>query len=79
MITGDSEFKKQKMRNLPKLFKSEKARNKARRVWAEFKGGDLHHGGTGKVVREPSVARAIMFSEAERAKEKARGRYKARE
>lgn len=69
---------KQKLRDLPRLFQSQKARGKAKRVWGEYEAGSLHHGGSGEVVRDPSVARAIMFSEAERAKNRTRKGYKAK-
>ena len=39
-------------------------RAKAAKVMREFHAGKLHHGGTGKIVRNVKVAKAIAMSEA---------------
>ena len=41
-----------------------KAGAKFSKVMDEFKGGSLHHGGSGDIVKKRSVAQAIAFSEA---------------
>ena len=45
---------------------------KFHKVMDEFGGGTLHHGGTGEVVTDPAVAKAIAFSEQRRVKKKKR-------
>lgn len=41
-----------------------KAKDKFRKIMGEFKRGELHHGTTGKVVKDRDMALAIAFSEA---------------
>ena len=65
-----------KRRNLGVLFGSRAARGKAKKVWSEYKARGLHSGRSGKIVSNPAQAKAIMFSEA--AKAKARSKVRAR-
>lgn len=59
----------------PPYPKGERAERKVARVMHEWKAGDLHSGGSGKVVKDQKQAIAIALSEARRASKKG---YKAR-
>jgi len=50
--------------------KPSKAQKKVQKVMHEFKGGTLHSGKGGKVVKSRKQAIAIALSEAKRAKKK---------
>jgi hypothetical protein len=45
---------------------SPKQQRKFKYVMGEYAKGKLHHGGTGKIVKDRKTAIAIAFSEAER-------------
>ena len=50
--------------------KSEAGKSKVGKVMGEYKRGTLHHGGTGKIVKNKKVAVAIALSEARRVAKK---------
>ena len=52
-----------KKARMPKL-KTGAQKRKFERVMSEFKAGTLHHGTSGKIVKDRATAIAIAFSEA---------------
>lgn len=62
-----------KVSTMPKR-KKLKGNKKFGKVMHEFKGGTLHHGGSGEVVKREDVAHAIAASEQRKADERKKKR-----